>query len=93
MVGIDCEWKPTFGLHKNELSLMQIATHNAVFILDVIKLGNKVTYLWQELGNFLFNNCDILKLGNLLCYVGEIVSILYGIESLQSSIVKISSFL
>lgn len=60
---MDCEWKPSFGIEKNELSLLQIATHKAVFIIDVIELGSKVAYLWQELGNVLFNNCDILKLG------------------------------
>lgn len=65
IVGIDCEWKPTFGLQKNELALMQIATRKAVFIFDVIKLGSKLAYLWQELGKFLFNDCDILKLGKL----------------------------
>ncbi|KAK9693720.1 3prime-5prime exonuclease [Popillia japonica] len=32
-------------------------------ILDVIQLSGKAPHLWQELGNFLFNNCDILKLG------------------------------
>lgn len=63
MVGLDCEWKPSFGLEKSELSLLQIATRNSVFILDVIKLGNKAANLWQELGKFLFNNSNILKLG------------------------------
>lgn len=63
IVGIDCEWKPNFGGQKNELALMQIATRQKVFILDIIKIGTKVPELWQNLGKFLFNNCDILKLG------------------------------
>lgn len=42
---------------------MQIATRKNVFVLDIINLGNKVPHLWQELGKFVFNNCDILKLG------------------------------
>jgi hypothetical protein len=63
IVGIDCEWKPNFGSQKNELALMQIATRKNVFILDIITVGTKVPHLWQELGKFLFNNCDILKLG------------------------------
>ncbi|KAI4470635.1 5' exonuclease domain-containing protein [Holotrichia oblita] len=63
LVGVDCEWKPTFGVQKSELALMQIATRNYVYILDVIQLSGKAPHLWQELGNFLFNNCDILKLG------------------------------
>ncbi|KAJ8924964.1 hypothetical protein NQ315_001129 [Exocentrus adspersus] len=63
IVGIDCEWKPSFGSQLSELALMQIATRNNVFVLDIVTLGNKVPHLWQELGKFLFNNCDILKLG------------------------------
>lgn len=63
IVGIDCEWKPTFGVHSNELALMQIATRKEVYVLDTIVLGSKVPHLWQELSQFLFNNCDILKLG------------------------------
>ncbi|XP_018564099.1 exonuclease mut-7 homolog [Anoplophora glabripennis] len=63
IVGIDCEWKPSFGSHPSELALIQIATRKNVFVLDIVNLGNKVPHLWQELGKFLFNNCDILKLG------------------------------
>lgn len=63
IIGVDCEWKPSFGGNVNELGLMQIATRNNVFVLDIINLGNKVPHLWQELGKFVFNNCDILKLG------------------------------
>lgn len=63
LVGIDCEWKPNFGMNKNELALIQIATRTNVFLLDVIKLGSLVPHLWKETENFLFNNCDILKLG------------------------------
>ncbi|XP_063920032.1 exonuclease mut-7 homolog isoform X2 [Zophobas morio] len=63
VVGVDCEWKPSFGSQKNELALMQIASRKNVFILDIISIGTKVPHLWQELGKFLFNNCDILKLG------------------------------
>lgn len=63
VIGVDCEWKPSFGSDINELALMQIATRKNVFVLDIINLGNKVPQLWQELGKFVFNNCDILKLG------------------------------
>lgn len=63
VIGVDCEWKPSFGSGVNELALMQIATRKNVFVLDIINLGNKVPYLWQEFGKFVFNNCDILKLG------------------------------
>ncbi|CAG9831594.1 unnamed protein product [Diabrotica balteata] len=63
IIGIDCEWKPSFGGQLNELALMQIATRKNVFILDIINIGNKCPHLWQELGKFIFNNCDILKVG------------------------------
>lgn len=65
-MGIDCEWKPSFGVHLNELSLMQIATRQAVYILDIIKLGSSLGHLWQKLNEILFSNCDILKLGKIL---------------------------
>lgn len=68
VVGIDCEWKPSFGVNTNALALMQIATRQAVFILDVIKLGSSYVHLWHQLGDVLFNNCDILKLGRCSFY-------------------------
>lgn len=63
LVGIDCEWKPSFGGQCNELALMQIATRKAVYVIDVVNLAHKEPHMWQDLGKHLFNNCDILKLG------------------------------
>ncbi|XP_014209348.1 exonuclease mut-7 homolog [Copidosoma floridanum] len=63
VVGIDSEWKPTFGIKKPELALMQIATHSHIYILDVTVLGYHNQDLWKELGTALFNNKRILKLG------------------------------
>ncbi|KAF7279834.1 hypothetical protein GWI33_006692 [Rhynchophorus ferrugineus] len=63
IVGIDCEWKPSFGGQSNELALMQIATRHCVFVIDIVTLANQAPHLWQNMGQFLFNNCDILKLG------------------------------
>ncbi|KAF5282251.1 hypothetical protein FQR65_LT14383 [Abscondita terminalis] len=63
IVGIDCEWKPSFGINSSELSLLQIATRHAVFILDVITIGSSFPHLWKKLNEILFSNCDILKLG------------------------------
>ncbi|KAK4873175.1 hypothetical protein RN001_015204 [Aquatica leii] len=63
IVGIDCEWKPSFGVNSSELSLLQIATRHAVFILDVIRIGSSFPHLWKKLNEILFSNCDILKLG------------------------------
>lgn len=69
IVGLDCEWKPSFGVHCNELALLQIATRTEVFILDVIKLSSLGPYLWQKLGSELFNNCDIVKLGKYQFFI------------------------
>lgn len=53
-------------MNTNALALMQIATRQSVFILDVIKLGSSYVHLWHQLGEVLFSNCDILKLGKVL---------------------------
>ncbi|XP_008191355.1 exonuclease mut-7 homolog [Tribolium castaneum] len=81
VVGIDCEWKPNFGSQKNELALMQIASRKNVFILDIISIGTKVPHLWQELGKFLFNNCDILKLG--FGFTSDILMIKHSLPELN----------
>ncbi|KAI4495687.1 hypothetical protein M0802_008522 [Mischocyttarus mexicanus] len=63
VVGIDSEWKPTFGIKKTQLALIQIATERNVYIIDVVSIGNKLDQLWTELNLLLFENKNILKLG------------------------------
>ncbi|XP_067212530.1 exonuclease mut-7 homolog [Linepithema humile] len=63
MVGIDLEWKPSFGSKPPELALIQIATDDSVYILDVTTLGNELHELWIELGLTLFGNKNIVKIG------------------------------
>ncbi|XP_014474860.1 PREDICTED: exonuclease mut-7 homolog isoform X5 [Dinoponera quadriceps] len=63
IVGIDSEWKPSFVSKQSELALIQIATNENVYILDVTTLGNELYDLWSELGLILFGNQDIIKLG------------------------------
>ncbi|XP_035736310.1 exonuclease mut-7 homolog isoform X1 [Vespa mandarinia] len=63
IVGIDSEWKPTFGTKKTQLALIQIATETNVYILDVITIGNQHEHLWSEFNLLLFENKHILKLG------------------------------
>ncbi|XP_069688373.1 exonuclease mut-7 homolog isoform X2 [Periplaneta americana] len=63
MVGIDSEWKPYFGTKRNELALIQIASKEKVHILDVCSLGSRCPHLWHELGQLLFSNENIVKLG------------------------------
>lgn len=60
---------------------MQIATRKNVFILDIISIGTKVPHLWQELCKFLFNNCDILKLG--FGFTNDIVMIKHSLPELN----------
>ncbi|KAG9435663.1 exonuclease mut-7 isoform X1 [Apis mellifera carnica] len=63
IVGIDSEWKPCFGTKQTELALIQIATKDNVYIIDVTTMGNKFTELWAKLALVLFENKNILKLG------------------------------
>ncbi|EGI70405.1 Putative exonuclease mut-7-like protein [Acromyrmex echinatior] len=63
IVGIDLEWKPSFGTKQPELALMQVATEDNVYILDVTTIGDKLLELWNELGLVLFGNKDIIKIG------------------------------
>ncbi|XP_018304800.1 exonuclease mut-7 homolog isoform X2 [Mycetomoellerius zeteki] len=63
IVGIDLEWKPSFGTKQAELALMQIATEDNVYILDITTIGDKLLELWNELGLVLFGNKDIIKIG------------------------------
>ncbi|KAG8194560.1 hypothetical protein JTE90_013304 [Oedothorax gibbosus] len=64
MLGIDSEWKPHFGLTKDRLSLIQIAVHDKVYILDVIALSDCLsTDDWDKLNEDIFGNPNIVKLG------------------------------
>ena len=78
MVGIDSEWKPFFGTKKSELALIQIASRERVYILDVCSLGLKYPELWNELGRTLFANENIIKLGKYLYVMSQVF--LYLIE-------------
>jgi len=78
MVGIDSEWKPFFGTKKNELALIQIASREQVYILDVCSLGLKCPELWNELGCTLFANENIIKLGKYFYLINQLF--LYLIE-------------
>ncbi|XP_076248872.1 exonuclease mut-7 homolog [Calliopsis andreniformis] len=63
IVGIDSEWKPSFGTKQPDLALIQIATETNVYILDVISIGHNSSECWAQLGPALFENKNILKLG------------------------------
>jgi len=78
MVGIDSEWKPFFGTKKNELALIQIASKERVYILDVCSLGLKYPERWNELEHTLFTNENIIKLGKYFYLINQLF--LYLIE-------------
>ncbi|XP_011314175.1 exonuclease mut-7 homolog [Fopius arisanus] len=63
MVGIDAEWKPSFGVKKSELAVIQVATENAVFILDVTTLRPENSEIWKQLSVKLLGNRSIVKIG------------------------------
>jgi hypothetical protein len=80
MVGVDSEWKPFFGTKKNELALLQIASKERVYILDVCSLGQNYPKLWNELRLTLFGNENITKLGKYLYLMNRLF--LYLIETI-----------
>lgn len=64
IIGIDAEWKPTLGLQEETLALWQIATHENVYLLDIVTLLHCLKEKsWQDLFIVTLCNPDILKLG------------------------------
>ncbi|XP_075229875.1 exonuclease mut-7 homolog isoform X1 [Lycorma delicatula] len=62
MIGFDAEWKPAFGAVTTSLALLQIATLDKVYILDLIAIkGN--SHWWYKFGSHIFGNENIIKLG------------------------------
>lgn len=64
MIAFDTEWKPTV-LASNEVSLVQLAKRDVIYLVDVISLmATKMSDEdWGLLGKSVFNNDEILKLG------------------------------
>lgn len=68
IVGIDCEWRPNYFKEEkmNKVSILQIATRERVYIIDLIKFYKEKR---DDLDNFLkgiFYSSHILKLGYAL---------------------------
>ncbi|KAF4524851.1 hypothetical protein B566_EDAN014702, partial [Ephemera danica] len=64
IVGIDAEWKPYFGNKRTELALLQIATFNSIYLIDVLTLKTTITASqWTLFIDSLFLDDTILKLG------------------------------
>lgn len=64
MIAFDTEWKPAI-LKNNEISLIQLATRERVYLIDVMTLSDRriCSEDWSRLGREIFNNENILKLG------------------------------
>lgn len=62
IVGVDAEWKP-ISRASPEVALIQIATFQKIYLIDAISLTIDVTD-WNQLAKCVFNNNQILKIGN-----------------------------
>lgn len=65
-VGVDVEWQPTFGSQTARAALLQIATHDNIFLIDMYSLREieKITLdQCRHLMKQVFENPHILKLG------------------------------
>lgn len=88
MIAFDTEWKPTI-LSCNDVSLIQLAKRDTIFLVDVISLmqAQMSDDDWSLLGRWIFNNDEILKLG--FAHATDILMLmkfqLLGIQSSQQS--------
>lgn len=61
---MDAEWKPVFQAgSSSRLSILQIATWDYVYIIDIIKLQSLPNMNWHLIVDRLFMNEGITKLG------------------------------
>ncbi|PHT62448.1 hypothetical protein T459_33665 [Capsicum annuum] len=75
VVGIDCEWKPNYekGSSPNKVSIMQIASDNKVYILDLIKLYEDASDVLDDCLTHILHSPRVLKLGyNFQCDVKQL---------------------
>jgi hypothetical protein len=64
MVGVDAEWKPSFGGKPPELALLQVSLPDRVFLIDIAVLKGQISdSLMNELGSAFFFEQSLLKLG------------------------------
>ncbi|XP_060167260.1 uncharacterized protein LOC132598420 isoform X2 [Lycium barbarum] len=70
VVGVDCEWKPNYekGSSSNKVSIMQIASDNKAYILDLIKLYEDAPDVLDDCLTRILHSTRVLKLGyNFQC--------------------------
>ncbi|XP_046394655.1 exonuclease mut-7 homolog isoform X2 [Ischnura elegans] len=63
LIGLDCEWKPSFTSQKNCVAVMQLATWRRIYLLDVIALSEGCAQYWVEFNDSILENGKITKLG------------------------------
>ncbi|XP_048773011.2 exonuclease mut-7 homolog isoform X2 [Ostrea edulis] len=80
-VGVDSEWKPSFGNSIQRIAVIQLAIVNQIYLLDMIALDAVLQENdWILLATALFCNEEVLKLG-------------YGFDSDVKMMVKTHPFL
>ncbi|XP_051144189.1 uncharacterized protein LOC127260501 [Andrographis paniculata] len=75
VVGVDCEWKPNYekGSKPSKVSIMQIASEEKVYILDLIRLYEDVPSILDKCLARILQSPSILKLGyNFQCDVKQL---------------------
>lgn len=68
MVAFDAEWKPIGSAAASKVALIQFATSECVFLLDAVTINIDID-TWNRLAIDVFNNCEILKIGEF--FFGE----------------------
>uniref|UniRef100_A0A914CEM8 3'-5' exonuclease domain-containing protein n=1 Tax=Acrobeloides nanus TaxID=290746 RepID=A0A914CEM8_9BILA len=64
LIGVDCEWKPPGIMINEELALIQIACHAAVFLIDIVELEKILAKdEWKAFFIRIFCNPKITKIG------------------------------
>lgn len=75
LIGFDAEWKPISIQCIDKIALIQFATAEKIYLLDVIRINISVND-WNLLATKVFNNPDILKVGESVNMVLSTIPIL-----------------
>lgn len=90
MVGIDAEWKPSFGMHKSRVALLQLAVWHRVYLVDFIKLMQVFEMDdWFNMVHNIFCNRKLMKIGFGLH--GDLQMIASTIPQLESKLKKVTN--
>ncbi|XP_064616174.1 exonuclease mut-7 homolog isoform X2 [Liolophura sinensis] len=64
VIGVDSEWRPAFGSITTNVALLQMATRDQIYLIDILTLQNCLQKRdWDQFFLQTFCNPDILKLG------------------------------